>query len=58
MPSASRLELVKLCSDHYHDLTAQMVLALKKQGDPSPPNYQSGLLARCQQESRSLGREW
>ena len=26
MPSASRLELEKLCSDHYHDLTAQMVL--------------------------------
>ena len=28
MPSASRLELEKLCSDHYHDLTAQMVLEM------------------------------
>ena len=33
MPSASRLELEKLCSDHYHDLTAQMVsVSLAQQG--------------------------
>ena len=33
MPSASRLELEKLCSDHYHDLTAQMVLFLTNESE-------------------------